>query len=316
MPVQPSTPLSPLSTPRRLLGLDATDRADATVRTPITHGPHHGVNLVAESSQSRAVLKSRAANLLEVALATTTAAARRLIVREPQARRAGRRFQPGPESRLEPEARSAIKKLPGADRGIVAVRELPGPFGVPDFVALVGGQRRLELRAELNVPAVLNEVDARLVAAAPSRGSVAIGELEMAARLPTALARRRVGRLTRTGALSLTSTGRLRRPSALRALGSIYAVEMKVANVRSAIMQCRRYHVWADAYVLVMGVLSDGQLDRAVQMVKADGGGLVVGGRMICRPRPRRGEASWQRLLASEHFFAATDYGAQPSVRP
>ena len=246
----------------------------------------------------------------------TTAASRRLVVQEPRVQRAGRRFQPGPESLLEPEARRAIKALPGADRGIVAVRELPGPFGVPDFVALVGGHSRLELRTTLDVPAVLNEVDARLVAASPSRGSAAIGDLVAATQLPTALAQRRVARLTRTGALSLTSTGRLRRPSALRALGSIYAVEMKVADLRRAIAQCRRYHVWADAYVLVMGKLSEGQFEQAVQFVKADGGGLVVDGRMICRPRPRRSEASWQRLLASEHFFAATRYGAQPSVRP
>lgn len=229
----------------------------------------------------------------------------RLIVRESQSQKAGRRFQPGPEARLEPAARRAIKNLPGAQQGVVAVRELSGPFGVPDFVALVGGKHRLELRSKLGVPAVLNEVDARILTATPSRGSTTIGDLEMVVPLPRLLTQRRVAHLTRVGALLRTGAGRLRRPGALGPLGSIYAIEMKVADVRRGIAQCRRYHVWADSYVLIMGMLSDVQLEQA-QVVKADGGGLVVDGRMIYRARARRSAAAWQRLLASEHFFAAT----------
>lgn len=94
-----------------------------------------------------------------VVLSSSTRSARveamtpqRLIVWESKVARSGRRFAPEHETALEPAARRAIKNLPGADGGVVAVREVPGPFGVPDSFALIGGRDRLAQRQRLDVP--------------------------------------------------------------------------------------------------------------------------------------------------------------------
>lgn len=272
----------------------------------------------AERRERRPVttLSGRVGSLPHVGAAVTSQSpSRRLVIRQPRAQRGGRRFEPGPETRLEAAARLAIKALPGAERGVLAVREVPGPFGVPDFVALVGARGRLELRASLGVESIRNEVDARLVAAAPTRPSgIKVEALADSAQLPLPLVSRRLSQLVAAGALVLTSTGRLRRPVGLAPLGSIFAVEMKLTDWRRAVAQCRRYHVWADSYVLVTGELSASQIVRASTSVATDGGGLVVDGHVVTRPRVERARPSWRRLLAAEHFFAATSYGVQPSA--
>lgn len=257
---------------------------------------------------------SRRGSVPSEAMSAPAASPPRLVVRRSETQLAGRRFEPEAEARLEPYARAAIKQLPGAHRGVMAIRELPGPFGVPDFVAMVGGQASLEARADLSVAPLRTEVDARLVAAAPARGSSMLDDLACASGLPSAIARRRVDQLIDTGALMATFKGGIRRSGSMQPLGTIFAVEMKVADWRRALSQCRRYHVWADSYVLVMSALSPTQLEKLVNVVESDGGGLVVDGTTICRARRARQKPMWQRLLAAEHFFAATRYGVQPSA--
>lgn len=249
-------------------------------------------------------------------MAVTEASTTRLVLRQPRIQRPGLKFNPIAEAQLEPHARDAIKRLPGAHRGVIAVREAPGPLGVPDFVALVGNRSKIQARSKLGARPLRNEVDARLAAAAPTQGGASLDELARATGLPLGVAQRRTGQLVRSGALLRSAKGKIRRPAALRALGHLYAVEMKVSDWRRALDQCRRYHVWADCYVLVMGPLSEGQIEKVSDCVSSDDAGLSIDGVPICKPKPQPDKPEWQRLLASEHFFATTSYAPQPSDSP
>lgn len=229
--------------------------------------------------------------------------AERLLVRSPRREVGGRRFAPLEELSLEPSARQAIKALPGVRSGLTVVREAAGPFGIPDFVAMVGGKDRLSARRRLDVPPVLNEIDASLVSAAAVRRPFTIVTLANRAGLPQASAQRRLPGLLRTGALLGEGNG-LTRPRDLVPIGRLYAIEMKVRDWRRAVHQCRRYALWTDSYVLVMRDVGGAGIHQLVGAVSVDGGGLVVGGKVLLRPqigdiRPGR------RLLASEYFIAA-----------
>ena len=85
--------------------------------------------------------------------------------------RGGRRFEAIHELELEPDALEAAASLPGAHRGVVVVREMAGPFGVPDLVAVVGSPAGLAQRVALPVPPLLNQIDAGVVAASAPRAA-------------------------------------------------------------------------------------------------------------------------------------------------
>jgi hypothetical protein len=69
-----------------------------------------------------------------------------------------RRFEPIRELELDPAAVDAAASLPGVHRAVVVLREMAGPFGVPDLVAVVGPPTRLDDRLALAVPPLLNQV--------------------------------------------------------------------------------------------------------------------------------------------------------------
>jgi hypothetical protein len=228
--------------------------------------------------------------------------------------RPGRRFQPTHELALADDALAACATLPGAQHGVLVVKEMVGPIGIPDLAALVGRPSLLDARLAIDVSPALNEIDAAIVAIA--RANAALTPVAIARMLgwPDSTVNRRLPGLVRSGALLPASNGRVLRRSEMRPVGRLYAVETKVRDARAALHQVRTYGVWADSYVLVMGQLGEGTLRNLVHEVRADRGGLMVAGRWICRPHAKSASPA-HRLWASEHVVAAVRGGAyQPSV--
>lgn len=238
-----------------------------------------------------------------------------MAVQDTSAPRAGRRFEPSHELALHSVAMSACARLPGAHRGTYVVREMAGPVGIPDFTVLVGDLGLLRARLALDVPPVLNQLDAGIVAVAHAR----------VARSPVALARasgwgaetvsRRLPGLVRSGALVAASPDRYVRPAALGPIGRLYAVEAKVSDRQAAVVQARAYSSWTDSYVLIMGPLGPAPLRSLLDEVDVDRGGLVVNGRWLRRPVLKTLDPA-RRLWSAEHFVAAVWNSYQPSVAP
>ena len=218
--------------------------------------------------------------------------------------RHGRRFEPSHELELVPSALQACRALPGAHRGLAVIAEMTGPWGIPDFTALVGREEDLHQRLLLPVPPLLHEVDAGVVAAAHSRTPRSAAQLASLVGWPEATVQRRLGALIRSGALTATTAERYIRPAALQPLGRLYAVEAKVRDWRKALRQVRSYAVWADSYVLVMGRLSAAASQELLREVTTDQGGLVIDGKWVRRPAVRRLPPA-KRLWAAEHAVAA-----------
>lgn len=219
--------------------------------------------------------------------------------------RAGRRFEPIHERELEGDTLAAARGLPGAHRGLLVLREMAGPFGVPDLLVAVGSVRLLSERQALEVPPLLNQVDAGVVAAAAVRAPRTAQAIARRLDWPVDTVQRRLPELLRSGALSRVGADTYVRAPELRPVARLYAVEAKVKEWRRALRQARTYSLWCDSYVIVMGSMGAGGLAEATEAVKADGGGLMVGGQWFERPRlgPR---TPAQRLWGSEHLVAAT----------
>jgi hypothetical protein len=237
------------------------------------------------------------------------------MVLETSRPRAGRRFEPTHELALEVPAIRACESLPGARHNLVVVRELVGPVGIPDLTALVGNPAVLKARRALDVPPLLHQVDAAVVAVAHYHIGQTPAALARALAWPESTVRRRLDALLSSGAIEEVRPGRFVRQPALVPLGRIYAIETKLEKWRRALRQARTYSVWADSYVLVMGSLAPGSLSQLSTQVAADRGGLVVRGKWIRRPAVHKLARS-RRLWASEHLVAAiTTADYQPSVR-
>lgn len=237
------------------------------------------------------------------------------MVHDTKRPRAGRRFEPTHERALHGDALKACESLPGAHRGVVVVREMTGPIGIPDLTALVGDPLLLEMRLALDIPPILNQLDAGIVAATPAGASRTPQAIAATLRWPLTTVKRRIPGLVRTGALMRTSSGSLRRVSSfLQPAGRLYAVEAKVNDRAAAIHQARTYSVWTDSYVLVMGSLGGRALSQLLSEVSDDHGGLMVASEWLRRPVIHPLDDG-RRLWASEHFVAAVrDHQYQPSV--
>lgn len=217
--------------------------------------------------------------------------------------RAGRRFAPIHELDVVPDALNAAYGLPAAHRGLLVVSEMTGPTGIPDLTALVGDESKLESRLSSSVPALLNEVDAGVTAAASPKMGRTVAQLAAVVGWPEATVRRRIPFLLRHGAL-FEAGGRYIRDAALQPLGRIYAIEAKVSDWRQALRQARTYSLWADNYVLVLGRATPSACALALEQVALDRAGLVVRGEWVRRPNPANRAAS-RRLWAAEHVVAA-----------
>jgi hypothetical protein len=229
--------------------------------------------------------------------------------------RPGRRFEPSREQALHGPAIMAARSLPNARVGLTVVRELPGPIGIPDFTAMVGGADRVLARQLSGIAPIRNEIDAGIVAALnPTLGRTA----EWVARQmgwPQATVQRRLAPLERQRAIIGLGGNRFVRNTYLGPLGRIYAIEAKVDDWGAALRQVRTYRVWADSYVLVMGPLTERVLSRLVPEVHHDRGGLVVDGRWLLRPR--LGLVAPARRIQAAEAFAESTVGVayQPSER-
>jgi hypothetical protein len=234
-------------------------------------------------------------------------------IRETERPRPGRRFEPTHERALYDDACLACETLPGAHRGVMAVREMVGPIGIPDLTALVGGEKLLDARLALGVQPLLNQLDAAIVASTYANVGRTAAAIADALGWPLPTVERRLPNLVRSGALHAGSNSCYRRPEALQPVGRLYAVEMKVRDVGAAVQQARMYSVWADAYVVVMGRLGERPFSRMIEEVSADQAGLMIDGRWIRRPSLGSLDIC-RRLWASEHFVAALRGHNQPSV--
>ncbi len=238
---------------------------------------------------------------------------RSVRVKESKRPRAGRRFLPVAEKELRSDAVRAARGLPGAHRGLSVYEEVAGPFGIPDFLAVIGPRTLLRHRAALRVSPLLNEVDAGIVARASVRLGRSAEALAEQLSWDVGTVERRLPGLLRSGALMDVGAGRYVRPAALAPIGRLYAVETKVRDFRRALRQARTYALWCDNYVIVMPTLSEAVLDGAIDAVARDRGGLVVDGRWIQRPGGRRIQPA-PRLWGSEHLVAATMRAASPAL--
>src|SRR6202022_1314773 len=226
-------------------------------------------------------------------------------VQHTSAPRPGRRFEPTHEATLDNDAIAACGALPGAHRGVIVVREMTGPIGIPDFTAMVGGADALEARSQLDVRPILNRLDAAVVAATSTKVPKTVDGIAQALGCPVSTVARRLSGLLDRGALHRLREYRYVRPEALQPAGRIYAIEAKVRDRVSATHQARAYLAWADSYVIVFGPLGHGPLELVTAAVHADRAGLMVAGAWIVRPRISK-RMSGLRFWASEHFFAAT----------
>jgi hypothetical protein len=218
--------------------------------------------------------------------------------------RAGRRFQPVAERELVGPALAVAQTLPGARAGLHVLEEVAGPFGVADFVVIVGSTERVETRLALDVPPLLNEIDAGIVAAASPRRARSGARLAERLGWPLASIERRLPGLLRSGAVVEQRPGRFVRPEVLAPVGRIYAIETKMREWRRALRQARTYRLWCDNYVIVMPSLSAASLIEVLAEVERDRGGLFVDEKWVARPALRRAEAA-RRLWGSEYVVAA-----------
>jgi len=225
--------------------------------------------------------------------------------------RPGRMFAPVQERQLHTVALDATEGLPGAARGLVVVPEFAGPIGVPDFTAYVGPVSSLVERQRIGVPAVVSDIDAGIISATHVRRPRNVEEIAAALGWPVTTILGRMRRLVTTGALVESRPGLYTRPAEIAAHGRLYAIETKIEDWRKALRQVRTYRVWADAYVLVMTGLSERTTEALQAEARRDGGGLVVDGRWLCRPRISAA-TEWRRLQAQELY--ATAIGSNPAL--
>ncbi len=215
--------------------------------------------------------------------------------------RGGARFQPVHERRLISDARAVLNDLEQSD-GLLALTEFNSPFGVPDVTAVVGGGAEKTRRLRCQIPALLNEIDAGIVSAASSTTPHSARQLAYYLRWPAGSVKRRVPGLLASGALIESGSGLLAHP-AIVSWGELIAIELKIRDWRKALKQCRRYRLWANSYVLVVGQVPDVALEDLKQTVAADRGGLLVNGELLLRPRPSRHKPA-RSLWATEYVVA------------
>ncbi|MFG2573180.1 hypothetical protein [Streptomyces sp. NPDC048481] len=193
---------------------------------------------------------------------------------------------------------------------------MTGPYGIPDFTAIIGGRDALDARLDYPVPPLLNEVDAAIVAVAHANAARSVDALARAIGWPSATIARRVPHLVKSGGLIEVKANLYVRPPSIKPHGSIIAVEAKVEDWRKALRQVRTYAVWADSYVVVMGDLSKKATQRMCDEVERDQGGLMVAGNWIVRPRLESTHSRQKRVWAAEHTVAALRNDYQPSPSP
>jgi hypothetical protein len=207
------------------------------------------------------------------------------------------------ERELEATARRVASELPRASSGLLALVELRAPFGVPDLTVVIGPPEPRRRRLRLDVPPLLNEVDAGIVSATSTTEARTPAEIAGLLGWPESTINRRIDGVQKSRAVVEAGDGGFVRRAALVPIGTTWAIELKVRDWRRAVTQCRTYLTWADGYILVLRSVSRSSQRELESLVAADGGGLVVADEWLIYPAERLLPEA-RRLWASEHFIA------------
>jgi DNA-binding Lrp family transcriptional regulator len=189
---------------------------------------------------------------------------------------------------------------------------MSGPLGVPDFLALVGGLPGLQERLASGIPPLLSELDCEIVAQLFAARPRTLSALAVSLGWTETAVGSRIARLRKTGAVIETPKGTYLRHRALKASGSVYAIEAKIRDWNKAVRQARGYRTWANNYVLVLGPLGSQAINSATKEAASDHAGLYVDGHWVLRPLRHSPEAA-RALLGFEHLVAALE-NYQPSL--
>ncbi|GAA4380505.1 hypothetical protein [Nocardioides caricicola] len=228
----------------------------------------------------------------------------------PVSSRGGRRFEPVDELALHDLIDALASSLPGPRGDVLVVPEMPSPLGLPDFVAVVGGTEWLARRSAAGIGPVLSDIDCAVLAATSPARPLRIDTLSRRLGWSKRELEPAVGRLVRSGALTLSSGGAVTVHPALKPIGTVFAVEAKIKDWRRAVLQGRTYRTWANNYIVVLGDVGPTAVDRAREGVAEDAAGLFTRAGWVVRPAVRD-PAATRRLQGFEHLFAAI--GSQPS---
>jgi hypothetical protein len=215
----------------------------------------------------------------------------------------GRPFAPVSERELYPTLRSLARKLPGADRGVLLVSELVGPFGVADLVTVVGQPELLAERLSTNVPPLLSEVDCMILAACKGK-AVRKEEISAIIGKPLLMTQRRIAKLVTIGAVESNVAGKIKCTAYIRPVGRIWALEAKMRSWDRALAQSLRYSLWADGSVAVLSHIPNASAAAAKQRAEVMGLGLTHRDKWLQRAKIQKHSES-RRLWASEHVVAA-----------
>jgi hypothetical protein len=233
---------------------------------------------------------------------------RGIQVVEPASSRGGRRFEAVLERDLHGLAHLVAASMPGPTGNVILIPEMPSPLGLPDFVALVGGQKWLASRASVQVPPVLSEIDCTVLSALSVRRPLSATSVGRRLGWATDQVTPVISRLTRIRAVTLTASGAAIADPALKPEGVLYAIETKVKDWRRAIIQGRGYRTWANNYVMVLGGVGDRAAERVRLEVGADGAGLYTEHGWVVKPR-NRVPLSARRVQGFEYAYAALASG-------
>lgn len=226
-----------------------------------------------------------------------------LTVHHTTSGRAGRRFQATDERQLHDQAVAAAASLPGAAAGVLAIPEMTGPIGIPDFVAVVGGRDRIARRVASGIPPITGELDCAIVSCLFPRRPRTASSIAAELQLADAYVEGKLAALGRIGAVH-TARGSYTRAEALTPGGTLYAIEAKLTDWRRAVRQARGYRTWANNYVLVMGTVAERSRGHILDELRSDHAGLYFNNAWTVRPRPVA-LPSRRRHLAFEYLAAA-----------
>ena len=217
----------------------------------------------------------------------------------------GRRFEPIGELALLPTAVRAAERVHfGPPKKLWLITEMKAPFGVPDLVAVLGKEEAFGRRLECPVPAILNQIDAGVVASLSASRPRPIHEVCIRTGWELGSVERRLRTLLRTGAVRENRSGGLTRHPGLSVWGRAIAVETKLTDWKGALAQCRKYLSWAETYVLVMDHVAAAAVNNLAANVRADHAGLLIDDVWIVRPTAKA-QTAQRRFWTCEHAYNA-----------
>jgi len=222
----------------------------------------------------------------------------------------GRPFAPGPEAELGNDVHGLVESITGARaKGVLLIRELPGPFGIADYTAVI--PNRVAIAARLNSPIAPLLLEAEAAVAAVTPFSRPWSSQTIARRLdwPVGVVEERLRGLRRIGAVIGSSNTGWVRHEALQPIGRLHVIEVKVRDWRRATDQAYTYASWADSVSILLGQLPSGGIPTGIPPWI----GCAADKTWRRRPVLRRHTPA-RRLWASEHVIAAVVGHHQPSA--